>query len=196
MGTPRIVYAGRTIDLGYLTSYVPSPSLAVAIARADSGAARRIITGAYDHVQFDIEAFADRRLYLALRSWWDYAATGAPWSFAVDSAKASATTLSVAAEAGSDTLSLVSGGGAGFQPRDEIRIIDAVDPTVREISYVTGIVADAIYCTELRNAFSAGSVVRHLQYHPALEILSETCPVQENDGLSYSLSVEAREALP
>lgn len=196
MGTPRIVYAGRTIDLGYLTSYVPSPSLAVAIARADSGAARRIITGAYDHVQFGIEAFADRALYRALRAWWDYAATGAPWSFAVDSAKASATTLASAVSAGDEELALVAGGGAGFALGDEIRIIDAVDPTVREISYVTWIGAYAIYCTELRNAFAAGSVVRHLQYHPALEILSESCPVQENDGLSYSLSVEAREALP
>ena len=196
MGTPRIVYAGRTIDLGYLTSYVPSPSLAVAIARADSGAARRIITGAYDHVQFGIEAFADRALYRALRAWWDYAATGAPWSFAVDSNKMVSTTLASAVPAGATALPLAPDGGEYIDVGDELRVIDAADPTTRELVVSTAWDDAVLHCAPTRCAFAAGSVVRHLQYHPSLELLSDQCPVQEGDGLVYSLSVEAREALP
>lgn len=194
MGSPRIVYAGRTIDLGYLSTYLPSPSLVSSTARSDSGASRKIVTGAYDHVTFSVEGFSDRALYLALRAWWDYAATGAPWAFAVDSAKMTSTTLAQAAEsADSDTLHLATGGGAGISAGDALRVIDAADPTVREIVVVSGVIGDVVHCPELLHDFSLGSIVRHLEYHPALELLDESCPVQEGDGLIYTLSAEARE---
>lgn len=193
MGSPRIVYAGRTIDLGYLSTYLPSPSLVASTARSDSGASRKIVTGAYDHVTFSVEGFSDRALYLVLRAWWDYAATGAPWAFAVDSAKMTSTTLAQAESADSDTLQLAAGGGAGIFPGDALRVIDAMDPTVREIVTVAGKAGDALYCSERIHAFSSGSIVRHLEYHPALELLDESCPVQEGDGLIYTLSAEARE---
>lgn len=194
MGSPRIVYAWRTIDLGYLSTYLPSPSLVASTARSDSGASRKIVTGAYDHVTFSVEGFSDRALYLALRAWWDYAATGAPWAFAVDSAKMTSTTLAQAAEsADSDTLQLAAGGGAGISAGDALRVIDAADPTVREIVVVSGVIGDVVHCPELLHDFSLGSIVRHLEYHPALELLDESCPVQEGDGLIYTLSAEARE---
>lgn len=193
MGSPRIVYAGRTIDLGYLSTYLPSPSLVASTARSDSGASRKIVTGAYDHVTFSVEGFSDRALYLALRAWWDYAATGAPWAFAVDSAKMTSTTLAQAESADSDTLQLAAGGGAGISTGDALRVIDAMDPTVREIVIVATKAGDALYCSERIHAFSSGSIVRHLEYHPALELLDESCPVQEGDGLIYTLSAEARE---
>lgn len=193
MGSPRIVYAGRTIDLGYLSTYLPSPSLVASTARSDSGASRKIVTGAYDHVTFSVEGFSDRALYLALRAWWDYAATGAPWAFAVDSARMTSTTLAQAESADSDTLQLAAGGGAGISTGDALRVIDAADPTVREIVIVAAKAGDALYCSERIHAFSLGSIVRHLEYHPALELLDESCPVQEGDGLIYTLSAEARE---
>lgn len=193
MGSPRIVYAGRTIDLGYLSTYLPSPSLVSSTARSDSGASRKIVTGAYDHVTFSVEGFSDRVLYLVLRAWWDYAATGAPWAFAVDSAKMTSTTLAQAESADSDTLQLAAGGGAGISVGDVLRVIDAMDPTVREIITVAGKAGDTLYCSERIHAFSSGSTVRHLEYHPALELLDESCPVQEGDGLIYTLSAEARE---
>lgn len=193
MGTPRIVYAGRTIDLGYLSTYLPSPSLVASTARSDSGASRKIVTGAYDHVTFSVEGFSDRALYLALRAWWDYAATGAPWAFAVDSAKMTSTTLAQAANYDSDTLQLAAGGGAGISAGDALRVIDAADPTVREIVVVSGVIGDVVHCSDLLQDFSSGSIVRHLEYHPALELLDESCPVQEGDGLIYTLSAEARE---
>lgn len=193
MGSPRIVYAGRTIDLGYLSTYLPSPSLVSSTARSDSGASRKIVTGAYDHVTFGVEGFSDRALYLALRAWWDYAATGAPWAFAVDSAKTTSTTLAQAESAGSNALHLAAGGGAGISAGDALRVIDAMDPTVREIVTVATKAGDALYCSERIHAFSFGSIVRHLEYHPALELLDESCPVQEGDGLIYTLSAEARE---
>lgn len=193
MGSPRIVYAWRTIDLGYLSTYLPSPSLVSSTARSDSGASRKIVTGAYDHVTFSVEGFSDRALYLALRAWWDYAATGAPWAFAVDSAKMTSTTLAQAANYDSDMLQLAAGGGAGISAGDELRVIDAADPTVREVVVVSGIIGDVIHCPDLFHDFSLGSIVRHLEYHPALELLDESCPVQEGDGLIYTLSAEARE---
>lgn len=193
MGSPRIVYAGRTIDLGYLSTYLPSPSLVASTARSDSGASRKIVTGAYDHVTFSVEGFADRALYLALRAWWDYAATGAPWAFAVDSAKTTSTTLAQAESHDSDTLHLATGGGAGISAGDALRVIDAADPTVREIVVVSGVIGDVVHCPDLLHDFSLGSIVRHLEYHPALELLDESCPVQEGDGLIYTLSAEARE---
>lgn len=193
MGSPRIVYAGRTIDLGYLSTYLPSPSLVASTARSDSGASRKIVTGAYDHVTFSVEGFSDRALYLALRAWWDYAATGAPWAFAVDSAKMTSTTLAQAEGADSETLQLAAGGGAGISEGDALRVIDAMDPTVREIVIVAAKAGDTLYCPDLIHAFSSGSIVRHLEYHPALELLDESCPVQEGDGLIYTLSAEARE---
>lgn len=193
MGSPRIVYAGRTIDLGYLSTYLPSPSLVASTARSDSGASRKIVTGAYDHVTFSVEGFSDRALYLALRAWWDYAATGAPWAFAVDSAKMTSTTLAQAEIEESETLHLVSGGGAGISIGDALRVIDAMDPTVREIVIVAAKAGDALYCSDRIHAFSSGSIVRHLEYHPSLELLDESCPVQEGDGLIYTLSAEARE---
>lgn len=193
MGSPRIVYAGRTIDLGYLSTYLPSPSLVSSTARSDSGASRKIVTGAYDHVTFSVEGFSDRALYLALRAWWDYAATGAPWAFAVDSAKMTSTTLAQAESADSDTLQLAAGGGAGISAGDALRVIDAMDPTVREIVTVVTKAGDALYCPGLLHDFPLGSIVRHLEYHPALELLDESCPVQEGDGLIYTLSAEARE---
>lgn len=193
MGSPRIVYAGRTIDLGYLSTYLPSPSLVSSTARSDSGASRKIVTGAYDHVTFSVEGFSDRALYLALRAWWDYAATGAPWAFAVDSAKMTSTTLAQAESADSDTLQLAAGGGAGISAGDALRVIDAADPTVREIVVVSGVIGDVVHCPDLLHDFSLGSIVRHLEYHPALELLDESCPVQEGDGLIYTLSAEARE---
>lgn len=193
MGSPRIVYAGRTIDLGYLSTYLPSPSLVSSTARSDSGASRKIVTGAYDHVTFSVEGFSDRALYLALRAWWDYAATGAPWAFAVDSAKMTSTTLAQAESADSDTLQLAAGGGAGISAGDALRVIDAADPTVREIVVVSGVIGDVVHCNDLLHDFSLGSIVRHLEYHPALELLDESCPVQEGDGLIYTLSAEARE---
>lgn len=193
MGSPRIVYAGRTIDLGYLSTYLPSPSLVASTARSDSGASRKIVTGAYDHVTFSVEGFSDRALYLALRAWWDYAATGAPWALAVDSAKMTSTTLAQAEIEESETLHLVSGGGAGISTGDALRVIDAADPTVREILTVTSVIGDVVHCSDALHAFSAGSVVRHLEYHPSLELLDESCPVQEGDGLIYTLSAEARE---
>lgn len=194
MGSPRIAYAWRTIDLGYLSTYLPSPSLVSSTARSDSGASRKIVTGAYDHVTFSVEGFSDRALYLALRAWWDYAATGAPWAFAVDSAKMTSTTLAQAAEgAYSETLQLAAGGGAGISAGDALRVIDAMDPTVREIVVVSGVIGDVVHCPELLHDFSLGSIVRHLEYHPALELLDESCPVQEGDGLIYTLSAEARE---
>lgn len=193
MGSPRIVYAGRTIDLGYLSTYLPSPSLVASTARSDSGASRKIVTGAYDHVTFSVEGFSDRALYLALRAWWDYAATGAPWAFAVDSAKMTSTTLAQAESADSDTLQLAAGGGAGISAGDALRVIDAADPTVREIVVVSGVIGDVVHCSDLLHDFSLGSIVRHLEYHPALELLDESCPVQEGDGLIYTLSAEARE---
>lgn len=193
MGSPRIVYAGRTIDLGYLSTYLPSPSLVSSTARSDSGASRKIVTGAYDHVTFGIEGFSDRALYLALRAWWDYAATGAPWAFAVDSAKMTSTTLAQAAGDDSDMLQLAAGGGAGISTGDALRVIDAMDPTVREIVIVAAKAGDALFRSERIHAFSSGSIVRHLEYHPALELLDESCPVQEGDGLIYTLSAEARE---
>lgn len=193
MGSPRIVYAGRTIDLGYLSTYLPSPSLVASTARSDSGASRKIVTGAYDHVTFSVEGFSDRALYLALRAWWDYAATGAPWALAVDSAKMTSTTLAQAEIEESETLHLATGGGAGISTGDALRVIDAADPTVREIVIVAAKAGDALYCSERIHAFSSGSIVRHLEYHPALELLDESCPVQEGDGLIYTLSAEARE---
>lgn len=193
MGSPRIVYAWRTIDLGYLSTYLPSPSLVASTARSDSGASRKIVTGAYDHVTFSVEGFSDRALYLALRAWWDYAATGAPWAFAVDSAKMTSTTLAQAANYDSDTLQLAAGGGAGISAGDALRVIDAADPTVREIVVVSGVIGDVVHCSDLLHDFSLGSIVRHLEYHPALELLDESCPVQEGDGLIYTLSAEARE---
>lgn len=193
MGSPRIVYAWRTIDLGYLSTYLPSPSLVSSTARSDSGASRKIVTGAYDHVTFSVEGFSDRALYLALRVWWDYAATGAPWAFAVDSAKMTSTTLAQAANYDSDTLQLAAGGGAGISEGDALRVIDAMDPTVREIVVVSGVIGDVVHCSDLLHDFSLGSIVRHLEYHPALELLDESCPVQEGDGLIYTLSAEARE---
>lgn len=193
MGSPRIVYAGRTIDLGYLSTYLPSPSLVSSTARSDSGASRKIVTGAYDHVTFSVEGFSDRALYLALRAWWDYAATGAPWAFAVDSDKMTSTTLAQAASPDSDTLQLAAGCGAGISAGDALRVIDAMDPTVREIVTVAAKYGDEIYCPGLLHDFSLGSIVRHLEYHPALELLDESCPVQEGDGLIYTLSAEARE---
>lgn len=193
MGSPRIVYAWRTIDLGYLSTYLPSPSLVSSTARSDSGASRKIVTGAYDHVTFSVEGFSDRALYLALRAWWDYAATGAPWAFAVDSAKMTSTTLAQAANYDSDTLQLAAGGGAGISAGDALRVIDAADPTVREIVVVSGVIGDVVHCSDLLHDFSLGSIVRHLEYHPALELLDESCPVQEGDGLIYTLSAEARE---
>lgn len=193
MGSPRIVYAGRTIDLGYLSTYLPSPSLVASTARSDSGASRKIVTGAYDHVTFSVEGFSDRALYLALRTWWDYAATGAPWAFAVDSAKMTSTTLAQAASSDTDTLQLAAGGGAGISAGDALRVIDAMDPTAREIVTVVTKAGDALYCPGLLHDFSLGSIVRHLEYHPALELLDESCPVQEGDGLIYTISAEARE---
>lgn len=193
MGSPRIVYAGRTIDLGYLSTYLPSPSLVASTARSDSGASRKIVTGAYDHVTFSVEGFSDRALYLALRAWWDYAATGAPWALAVDSARMTSTTLAQAEIEESEMLHLVSGGGAGISIGDALRVIDAADPTVREIVIVAAKAGDALYCSDRIHAFSSGSIVRHLEYHPALELLDESCPVQEGDGLIYTLSAEARE---
>lgn len=193
MGSPRIVYAGRTIDLGYLSTYLPSPSLVASTARSDSGASRKIVTGAYDHVTFSVEGFADRALYLALRAWWDYASTGAPWALAVDSAKMTSTTLAQAASSDSDTLQLAAGGGAGISAGDALRVIDAMDQTAREIVTVATKAGDALYCPGLLHDFSLGSIVRHLEYHPALELLDESCPVQEGDGLIYTLSAEARE---
>lgn len=193
MGSPRIVYAGRTIDLGYLSTYLPSPSLVASTARSDSGASRKIVTGAYDHVTFSVEGFSDRALYLALRAWWDYAATGAPWAFAVDSARMTSTTL-VQAESGEyGTLHLATGGGAGISAGDALRVTDAADPTVREVVVVSGVIGDVVHCPDLLHDFSLGSIVRHLEYHPALELLDESCPVQEGDGLIYTLSAEARE---
>lgn len=193
MGSPRIVYAWRTIDLGYLSTYLPSPSLVASTARSDSGASRKIVTGAYDHVTFSVEGFSDRALYLALRAWWDYAATGAPWAFAVDSAKMTSTTLAQDEIKESQTLHLVSGGGAGISTGDALRVIDAMDPTVREIVTVAAKYGDELYCHDLLHDFSLGSIVRHLEYHPSLELLDESCPVQEGDGLIYTLSAEARE---
>lgn len=193
MGSPRIVYAGRTIDLGYLSTYLPSPSLVASTARSDSGAARKIVTGAYDHVTFSVEGFSDRALYLALRAWWDYAATGAPWALAVDSARMTSTTLAQAESGDYGTLHLATGGGAGISAGDALRVIDAADPTVREIVIVASKAGDTLYCSDRLNAFGAGSTVRHLEYHPALELLDESCPVQEGDGLIYTLSAEARE---
>lgn len=193
MGSPRIVYAGRTIDLGYLSTYLPSPSLVASTARSDSGASRKIVTGAYDHVTFSVEGFSDRALYLALRAWWDYAATGAPWALAVDSAKMTSTTLAQAESGEYGTLHLATGGGAGISAGDALRVIDAMDPTVREIVVVSGVIGDVVHCSDALHAFSAGSIVRHLEYHPALELLDESCPVQEGDGLIYTLSAEARE---
>lgn len=84
-------------------------------------------------------------------------------------------------------------GGAGISAGDALRVIDAMDPTVREIVIVAGKAGDALYCSERIHAFSSGSIVRHLEYHPALELLDESCPVQEGDGLIYTLSAEARE---
>lgn len=193
MGSPRIVYAGRTIDLGYLSTYLPSPSLVASTARSDSGASRKIVTGAYDHVTFGVEGFSDRALYLALRAWWDYAATGAPWAFAVDSAKMTSTTLAQAEIGEYGTLHLATGGGAGISAGDALRVIDAMDPTVREVVVVSGVIGDVVHCPDLLHDFSLGSIVRHLEYHPALELLDESCPVQEGDGLIYTLSAEARE---
>lgn len=193
MGSPRIVYAGRTIDLGYLSTYLPSPSLVASTARSDSGASRKIVTGAYDHVTFSVEGFSDRALYLALRAWWDYAATGAPWAFAVDSAKMTSTTLAQAEIGEYGTLHLATGGGAGISAGDALRVIDAMDPTVREVVVVSGVIGDVVHCPDLLHDFSLGSIVRHLEYHPALELLDESCPVQEGDGLIYTLSAEARE---
>lgn len=193
MGSPRIVYAGRTIDLGYLSTYLPSPSLVSSTARSDSGASRKIVTGAYDHVTFSVEGFSDRALYLALRAWWDYAATGAPWAFAVDSAKMTSTTLAQAEIGEYGALHLATGGGAGISAGDALRVIDAADPTVREIVVVSGVIGDVVHCPDLLHDFSLGSIVRHLEYHPALELLDESCPVQEGDGLIYTLSAEARE---
>lgn len=193
MGSPRIVYAWRTIDLGYLSTYLPSPSLVSSTARSDSGASRKIVTGAYDHVTFSVEGFADRALYLALRAWWDYASTGAPWAFAVDSAKMTSTTLAQAESGEYGTLHLATGGGAGISAGDALRVTDAADPTVREIVVVSGAIGDVVHCPDLLHDFSLGSIVRHLEYHPALELLDESCPVQEGDGLIYTLSAEARE---
>lgn len=193
MGSPRIVYAGRTIDLGYLSTYLPSPSLVSSTARSDSGASRKIVTGAYDHVTFSVEGFSDRALYLALRAWWDYAATGAPWALAVDSARMTSTTLAQAESADSDMLQLAAGGGAEISVGDALRVIDAMDPTVREIVIVAAKAGDVLYSSDRIHAFSSGSIVRHLEYHPALELLDESCPVQEGDGLIYTLSAEARE---
>lgn len=193
MGSPRIVYAGRTIDLGYLSTYLPSPSLVASTARSDSGASRKIVTGAYDHVTFSVEGFSDRALYLTLRAWWDYAATGAPWALAVDSARMTSTTLAQAESADSGMLQLAAGGGAGISAGDALRVIDAMDPTVREIVVVYGVIGDVLLCPNMLHDFSLGSIVRHLEYHPALELLDESCPVQEGDGLIYTLSAEARE---
>lgn len=193
MGSPRIVYAGRTIDLGYLSTYLPSPSLVSSTARSDSGASRKIVTGAYDHVTFSVEGFSDRALYLALRAWWDYAATGAPWALAVDSARMASTTLAQAESVEYGTLHLATGCGAGISAGDALRVIDAADPTVREIVVVSGVIGDVVHCPDLLHDFSLGSIVRHLEYHPALELLDESCPVQEGDGLIYTLSAEARE---
>lgn len=193
MGSPRIVYAGRTIDLGYLSTYLPSPSLVASTARSDSGASRKIVTGAYDHVTFSVEGFSDRALYLALRAWWDYAATGAPWALAVDSARMTSTTLAQAESGEYGTLHLATGGGARISAGDALRVIDAADPTVREIVVVSGVIGDVVHCPDLLHDFSLGSIVRHLEYHPALELLDESCPVQEGDGLIYTLSAEARE---
>lgn len=193
MGSPRIVYAGRTIDLGYLSTYLPSPSLVASTARSDSGASRKIVTGAYDHVTFSVEGFSDRALYLALRAWWDYAATGAPWALAVDSARMTSTTLAQAESGEYGRLHLATGGGAGISAGDALRVIDAADPTVREVVVVSGVIGDVVHCPDLLHDFSLGSIVRHLEYHPALELLDESCPVQEGDGLIYTLSAEARE---
>lgn len=193
MGSPRIVYAGRTIDLGYLSTYLPSPSLVASTARSDSGASRKIVTGAYDHVTFSVEGFSDRALYLALRAWWDYAATGAPWALAVDSARMTSTTLAQAESGEYGMLHLATGGGAGISAGDALRVIDAADPTVREVVVVSGVIGDVVHCSDLLHDFSLGSIVRHLEYHPSLELLDESCPVQEGDGLIYTLSAEARE---
>lgn len=192
MGAVTITWTPRGTAQSLRTLEFPAPERALtlfrgglrtdaAISVSRAGQAVGVVHDAYSEYRVEYRAITPwgnaeaRKLFDELGGWWEHAAAGGEFSFALDGNRAASTTLSSGASQGASSLSVAS--ESGFYVDDWIFLEDADDITKTERKQVETVATGslALHFPTLRE-FASGSVVRSFDYFPKCVIAYPSRP--------------------
>jgi hypothetical protein len=134
----------------------------------DSGSGKIETINLYGRQEYTFDAYFLSQIYYDLTAWWSWARQGKAWSFALDSANVSNTTLDAGAASGQKTIPLTATTALTAGDFCLIRAADSDDEfEVVEIASVSaGVSVTSV--DNLKYTYASADTFRHLDYFPSV----------------------------
>lgn len=197
MALPRIVYNAINLDFPENVGLLrPERIQGGPRNTSHGGLTETVRLSVWDEIEIVMENHGSASFHRGLQAWMAWALRGKQWSFAFDSSKVVNTTVNATAAAGAMSMDIASGTGV---TNGEFYLVRSADLTkeeiVKKVSGGTTIVIERGNdpAAGLVYGYAVGDTFRDPNYWPKLVLLDDRTPFQENQALTYSLRIRARE---
>jgi hypothetical protein len=193
MANPRITWNGNTLDFpGPLTGYASRPIADRTIGRSNGVLHATNINASFRRIRMVLDRFDSAAFWDALEGWWAWARQGNVYAFAMDSGDVVDKTMTGSAASGqkdipfTDTSTIVAG------RKYRVRQASGHNEEIVQVDTITTNVK--VSClANLKYSYVTGDIFRSRDYFPKLVSIDTDPPMDEHEGITYSLDHMAEE---